>query len=55
MKSKINSYLAILLITIAGAGAALLLVHIAASNTFTITFSSGATRYDELQKARPGQ
>lgn len=53
MKSKVNSYLAILLITIAGAGAALLLVHVATSNTFAATFSSGVTKYNELQKSIP--
>jgi hypothetical protein len=55
MKYKINSYLAILLITIAGAGAALLLMHVATSDTFAATFSSGATKYDKLQKSIPGQ
>lgn len=53
MKSKVNAYLAILLITIAGAGATLLLVHVATANTFTTTFSSGVTKYNELQKSIP--
>lgn len=55
MKHRVNAYFAVLLITIAGAGAALLLVHIVTSNTFTITFSSGATKYEELQKSIPAQ
>jgi hypothetical protein len=55
MKHKVNSYLAILFITIAGAGATLLLVHVVTANTFTTTFSSGATKYDELQKLIPAQ
>lgn len=36
MKDRINSYFAILLITIAGAGAALLIIRVAYANTFNI-------------------
>jgi len=55
MKHKVNAYFAVLLITVAGAGAALLLIHVVTSNTFATTFSSGATKYDELQKSIPRQ
>ena len=36
MKDRINTYFAMLLITIAGAGASLLIIHVAYANTFTI-------------------
>ena len=55
MKVRINTYFAVLFITIAGSGAALILVHIVNSNAFTGTFSSGVTKYDELQKSIPAQ
>jgi hypothetical protein len=35
MKDRVNTYFAILLITIAGAGASLLIIHVAYANTFT--------------------
>ncbi len=37
MKNTINTYFAILLVTIAGAGAALLIVHVALANSFEVT------------------
>jgi hypothetical protein len=37
MKNKINSYFAALLVTIAGAGATLLIVHIATTDTLAAT------------------
>ena len=45
MKDKINAYFSVLLITIAGAGAALLIIHVAYANSFTIVFSGGQTEY----------
>ena len=51
MKSKVNFYLAVLLITIAGAGAALLLVHVAmTANSFPAKFSGSEAKYDELKQ-----
>lgn len=37
MKDKINTYFAVLLVTIAGAGAALVIIHVANANTFVVT------------------
>lgn len=54
MKEKINSYFAILLITIAGAGAALLIVHIAYSDAFD-TFGGSEAAYAPLQKSILGE
>lgn len=45
VKDKINSYFAVLLITIAGAGAALIIIHVANSNTIVTEFGSSATIY----------
>lgn len=51
MKDKINSYFAVLLITIAGSGATLLIVHIATSDTLAATFAgSEANYYTSLQQ-----
>ncbi len=35
MKDKINFYFAILILTVVGAGASLLIIHVAYANTFT--------------------
>ena len=37
---KVNAYFATLLITIAGAGASLIIIHVAYANTFTVTLNS---------------
>lgn len=37
MTAKINSYFAVLIITLAGAGAALLIVRVATTDTFAMT------------------
>lgn len=37
MKNRINTYFAILLVTVAGSGAALLIVHVALNNNFAVT------------------
>lgn len=42
MKERINSYIAILLITIAGAGATVVIVHVANIETATPVFLSTA-------------
>ena len=42
VKDRINSYFAVLLITIAGAAAAMIIVHTAYSSTIVVTFGSGA-------------
>ncbi len=45
MKDKINSYFAVLLVTIAGSGATLLIVHIANSDTLAATFAGSEANY----------
>lgn len=42
MKDKINSYFAVLIITIAGAGATMLIVHVAYANTSALVFGTEA-------------
>ncbi len=54
MKEKINSYFAVLLITIAGAGAALLIVHVAYDNAFA-NFGGSEAAYAPLQESILGQ
>jgi len=51
MKDKINSYFAVLLITIAGAGATLLIVHIATADVLDITVSGNEAKYIQLQQS----
>ncbi|MGD0328364.1 MAG: hypothetical protein ABSB00_01470 [Minisyncoccia bacterium] len=53
MKDKINSYLAILLITIEGAVAAFLIIRVAYSNNFVITMNSSEANYSSLQQLIP--
>ena len=48
MREKINSYFAILIITIAGSTAALTIIHVVYNNTFIIT-SGGAANYAALK------
>lgn len=45
MKDKINSYFAVLLITIAGAAATLLIMHIANSRTLVTIYGDQAVIY----------
>lgn len=45
---KVNAYFAILMITIIGSGAALLITHIANANTYTIF------QYENVQQAALG-
>ncbi len=51
MKDKLNSYLAILLITIAGSGAALLIVRVATDNVLTATIQGNEANYLMLQQS----
>lgn len=51
MKARINSYFAILLITIAGAAAALIIIHVANENTFNIIMVNGGTDYGPLERS----
>lgn len=49
MRYKINAYFAALLVTIIGAGASLILVHVAFTNTFETTLVSGGAYYDQFR------
>lgn len=51
MRDKINSYFAILIITIAGALATLLIVHVATNNTLSATVNGSEANYASLQKS----
>jgi len=51
MKSKINTYFATLLVTIAGAGAALLIIHVANSNTLNVTVGGSEKEYQSLKES----
>ena len=51
MKYRVNAYLGILFITIAGAGAALLIVHIAADNMLVANFQGNEANYLLLQQS----
>lgn len=46
MTDKINSYFAILLVTIAGAAASMLIIHAAYSRTIITVFASDAVIYE---------
>ena len=54
MKEKINAYFAVLLITIAGSGASLLIIHVANANALSIALGSEAT-YAALDNSTPGK
>ena len=51
MKDTLNTYIAILLITLAGAGAAWLIVHVAYQNSFTRTVVGNEASYSSLQES----
>ena len=51
MKDKINSYFAVLLITIAGAVASLLIVHVATDNILASTINGNRANYAQLQQS----
>jgi len=48
MKEKINSYFAILIITIMGSGAALIIIHVAYDNAFYYITTNSAANYTAL-------
>lgn len=51
MKEKVNTYLAILFITIAGSGAALLIIHVATDNMLTQNVQGNEANYFLLQQS----
>ena len=51
MKERINSYFAVLIITVAGAGAAWLIIHLATADTLTANFGGAEAKYAPLQKS----
>ena len=51
MKGKINFYISLLIITLAGAGATLLIVHVADANNFASTLGGSEASYSALQKS----
>lgn len=50
MKYKINAYFAALFITIIGAGAALILIHVANANAFASSIVSGKADYSQYYR-----
>lgn len=48
---KLNTYFATLIVTIFGAGAALLIIHVANSSALLVTYASGVTKYSELEQS----
>jgi hypothetical protein len=55
MKGKINSYFAVLIITVVGAAATQLIVHVVYANTFTVVIGGSAAQYISLQQSILGQ
>jgi len=51
MKERINMYIAALIITLAGAGAATLIIHIAYSNTLPTVLGGSEANYASLQQS----
>ncbi len=49
MTDKINSYFAVLIITIFGAGATLIIVHVADSSAVVTVFGNSSSTYTYLQ------
>jgi|CXWL01.1.fsa_nt_gi hypothetical protein len=45
MKNTINSYFATLIITLAGAGAAMTIIHVASSSTLAVTLGGSEAAY----------
>ncbi|HVM59101.1 MAG TPA: hypothetical protein VMT80_02130 [Candidatus Paceibacterota bacterium] len=50
---RINSYFAVLIVTIFGAGAALTIIRVAYSDTTAVTYGSGVAKYNELEQSAP--
>jgi len=51
MKDKVNTYFAVLLITVAGAAAAWLIVHFTYTETLTAIFNGSEANYASLQQS----
>ncbi|MCR4333556.1 MAG: hypothetical protein NUV60_00840 [Patescibacteria group bacterium] len=51
MKDKMNTYIAILLVTIAGSGAALIIVHVATTDVITTALRGSESNYASLQQS----
>ena len=51
MKNTVNTYFAVLLITIAGAGAAWLIVHAATVNPFSVKTGTNEASYEPLKNS----
>jgi len=51
MKEKINAYFAVLLVTIAGSGAALLIVHIATTDVLVAAARDTEANYAALRQS----
>ncbi|MEK7145085.1 MAG: hypothetical protein AAB794_04515 [Patescibacteria group bacterium] len=51
MKYTLNSYLAILLVTIIGSGAALIVVHVGTDDVIATTFVGNEANYAALQQS----
>ncbi len=51
MKDKINTYLAVLIVTIFGAMAATTIIKIATNNTIIIIHSDSEASYEELKQS----
>lgn len=51
MKDTVNTYFAVLLLTIAGSGAALLIVHIGTTDVIATAFASNEANYSSLQQS----
>lgn len=49
MKYRLNAYFAVLVITVIGAGASLILIHVANANTFSVTFVRGGIDYSQFR------
>ena len=51
MKYRINAYFATLILTLFGAGASLIIVHVATNNQFTVLTSTNDAQYASLKDA----
>lgn len=51
MKDRVNTYFAVLLITIAGAGAALLIIHISVAKTPNVETGYNEASYSKLKES----
>lgn len=51
MTFKINTYIAVLLVTLFGSGAALIIVHIGTTDVIATTFAGNEAQYAVLQQS----